>query len=205
MLTNGPGPVKDLLSHYRLACCGLKAAEHVLAVNGLPPPVVSQIRADGPIGRCCGELTITPKPPNIITEDPDSFGNCVSTCEWIFEVCMTRCVSDWFGNESKCDVAAGACDTILTCPPDDPWVPPEKCGKRGRTQADEQALVLADRAALMTSLAEAWACCMSDPNESGCGDCADPLVLGCREVMITNSAEVCDAGCVGTIFEVTIR
>lgn len=202
MLTNGPGPVGDKLASYRLACCGLKAFLHVLEVNELPPPKISRIRSDGPIGLCCGELTITPKAPTIVFDDPGDV-SCVGRCIHRFELCFTRCISDWFGMASECETAEGSCEGILSCPPDEPWEPPGECGK-GATKADEHALVLADRTVISLSLAEAWACCISDPAESGCGDCSDPLIQSCRRVEITDIRDECEGGCAGTIWEVEI-
>lgn len=185
------------LELWRIACCGLQSALAVLEHAGLPAPATAEVRVDGPVGRCCSELVVTPTDTRVVYET-DQLGNTVLGCGYqtfvTFEVSLGRCISDWFGNDKACNVELGSCN--LSCDGLDQWSPPTTCGES--TQADEQMLLFADRHALETLLPASWKCCVAD---HPCDDCP----ATCASVQLLGSETWCEGGCAGVKLRVEVQ
>ena len=127
----------------------------------------------------------------------------MSILETLWTISIGRCLSDWFGQDAECVVDPGDCTRILDC--ETGWTAPPKCGEKGRTQADEQALIAADMWVLATRLGAAWQCCLASPADMGCGGCADGTVMPCSEVTMAGSSRfVSEGGCVTTSIDFTV-
>lgn len=196
----------DMHRITRLACCGKAAVAMVLDQAGLPPMGAGNIRADGPTGLTCDEITVMHRLTDY-AEAPSPvsgrFGaGCVIVTRETFEVTVGRNISNWFG-EPECRIPEGTCETVLDC--DLEWVAPTSCNEPGRTQTDEHALVYADRTALTAYLARAWIACLCDPDGAGCGGCADPRTLNCTTATLTLVEPYGEGGCAGTVFTIVLE
>jgi hypothetical protein len=192
----------DAQALYRIACCGLKAAESLLKASAIPLPERRGIIAHDPELFCgCDALFICPTDSDN-TGDDEADGCNVVRRTMEFEVHISRCVA--LGDPTKDCPEDVDCCSVLDCPGADARPRPEPC-EPAPDKAHETMFLLEERWLLETYLASAWSACLCQggPCGDGCGD--DDCAGGCRHVRWVNSRRFDEGGCGGTIMLFELR
>jgi len=175
------GAVHDPAALFRVGCCGLRAAVHVLGANGLPVPPRVELIAHPPDLVCPDALLLRP----LESRREESFaqgglGDNTFRSLTVWELSLSRrvCVGDPLAQGGDCAGSSSPCDERQLGCPGEPLVleDPGECGARDKTE--ETLLLFSDRQVIESALAEVWSACMCEPGVGSdgetCAECGTP-------------------------------